>query len=123
MSPGCTKPKSEGPRTVRAVPVTVPCEPGVPRRASGDLDTVRGGVATTPVTPRQQQARTLDDDTVLALAAMGTQIAAIQGDPQDVEWAVADGTIWILQARPITAALPTAPLAPTSPDADRKSVV
>jgi len=89
------------------------------KRTRVDLDTVRGGVATTPVTPRQQQARTLDDDTVLALAAMGTQIAAIQGDPQDVEWAVADGTIWILQARPITAALPTAPLAPTSPDALR----
>ena len=85
-----------------------------------DLDTVRGGVATT-VPPRQQQARTLDDDTVLALAALGKQIAAIQGGPQDVEWAVADGTIWILQARPITAALPTAPhpTAPTSPEALR----
>ena len=74
-----------------------------------DLDAERGGTTTTTVTPPQQQVRTLDDDTVLALAALGTRIAAIQGGPQDVEWAVADGTIWILQARPITAALPSAP--------------
>ncbi|MGO1833732.1 Phosphoenolpyruvate synthase [Actinomycetales bacterium JB111] len=80
-----------------------------------DLDTERGGVATTTVTPRQQQARTLDDDAVLALATLGMRIAAIQGGPQDVEWAVTEGTIWLLQTRPITAALPVMPqLAPTS---------
>ena len=80
-----------------------------------DLDPERGGVAPTTVTPRQQQARALDDDAVLALTSLGTQIAALRGGPQDVEWAVADGAIWILQARPVTAAVPFAPeLAPTS---------
>ncbi|MBM7368467.1 phosphoenolpyruvate synthase/pyruvate phosphate dikinase [Gordonia hydrophobica] len=85
-----------------------------------DLNAERGGVVATTVTPRQQQARTLDDDTVLALARLGTRIAALQGGPQDVEWAVADDTIWILQARPITAALPRAPhLAPSPSEALR----
>lgn len=85
-----------------------------------DLDTERGGVAATTVTARLQSTRTLDDDTVLALAALGTRIALIQGRPQDVEWAVADGTIRVLQARPITAALPSAPqLAPSSTGALR----
>ena len=45
----------------------------------------------------------LDDRQLNALAALGRQIEALFGCPQDVEWAIADGTIWILQARPITA--------------------
>ncbi|WP_068426148.1 MULTISPECIES: PEP/pyruvate-binding domain-containing protein [Micrococcales] len=71
-----------------------------------DLDHERGGVVTSAVTPGKQSARTLDDTAVTALADLGGRIAAALGGPQDVEWAVADGTVWILQARPITAALP-----------------
>src|SRR5690606_5104867 len=29
--------------------------------------------------------------------------------PQDVEWAIADGRIWILQSRPVVGAAPSAP--------------
>ncbi|WP_341855230.1 PEP/pyruvate-binding domain-containing protein [Brachybacterium sp. GPGPB12] len=71
-----------------------------------DLDHEHGGVATSAVAPDRQSARTLDDATVTALADLGGWIATALGGPQDVEWAVADGTVWILQARPITAALP-----------------
>ena len=71
-----------------------------------DLDHDHGGVATSAVAPDWQSARTLDDATVTALADLGGWIAGVLGGPQDVEWAVADGTVWILQARPITAALP-----------------
>jgi pyruvate,water dikinase len=31
-----------------------------------------------------------------------TRIEALTGSPQDVEWAWADGTLWVVQARPIT---------------------
>ena len=31
-----------------------------------------------------------------------TRIESLTGSPQDVEWAWADGTLWIVQARPIT---------------------
>ncbi|WP_189704667.1 phosphoenolpyruvate synthase [Streptomyces anandii] len=33
----------------------------------------------------------------------GVRIAELQGAPQDIEWAIADGTLWILQTRPLTA--------------------
>jgi pyruvate,water dikinase len=36
------------------------------------------------------------------LAAIGRRIEAVLGCPQDIEWAIADGTVWVLQARPIT---------------------
>ena len=37
------------------------------------------------------------------LAALGRAQAAHFGRPQDVEWAYADGRVWLVQARPMTA--------------------
>ncbi|WP_436327040.1 PEP/pyruvate-binding domain-containing protein [Brevibacterium sp. FAM 27836] len=71
-----------------------------------DLDHEHGGIMTSAVAPERRSARALDDTMVVALAELGSRIAHLFGRPQDVEWAVADGTVWILQARPITAALP-----------------
>lgn len=73
-----------------------------------DLDTERGGIITTHVSAAQQNVRALDDALATALTELGNRIAAIQGSPQDIEWAITGGTAWILQARPITAALPQA---------------
>jgi pyruvate,water dikinase len=44
----------------------------------------------------------LDDSTVLSLARFGVEIQAFYGFPQDLEWTLAGGQIYILQARPIT---------------------
>lgn len=71
-----------------------------------DLGRERGGVVTSAIAPDQQSARALDDATVATLVELGGRIATVLGGPQDIEWAVADGTVWILQARPITAAVP-----------------
>ncbi|AWB27723.1 PEP/pyruvate-binding domain-containing protein [Halococcoides cellulosivorans] len=49
---------------------------------------------------------TLTDEEVRTLVAFGDEIEALFGSPQDIEWAVADGTVWILQARPITTLFP-----------------
>lgn len=38
------------------------------------------------------------------LAALGLRVEAAAGGPQDIEWALADGALWLLQARPIVAA-------------------
>ncbi|MEV7801356.1 PEP/pyruvate-binding domain-containing protein [Microbispora sp. NPDC088329] len=48
----------------------------------------------------------LGDVTATRLAELGGQIAAVLGGPQDIEWAIADGRVWVLQARPVTAAPP-----------------
>ncbi|MEV0162605.1 PEP/pyruvate-binding domain-containing protein [Nonomuraea fuscirosea] len=76
------------------------------KRTRIDLAPEHGGVVESAVAAEQQKARTLDDATTAILAELGRRIAEIQGGPQDVEWAVADGVIWVLQARPITASLP-----------------
>jgi len=48
-------------------------------------------------------ARVLVDDEVLELARLGLEVEAhYGGEPQDVEWAIADGHLYLLQARPIT---------------------
>ncbi|MGW5682893.1 PEP/pyruvate-binding domain-containing protein [Nonomuraea sp. NPDC003754] len=57
-----------------------------------------------PASARQHP--TIDDATATRLAELGEEIAALRGGPQDIEWAIADGRLWVLQARPITAALP-----------------
>ncbi|MEU5162014.1 PEP/pyruvate-binding domain-containing protein [Streptomyces sp. NPDC020875] len=38
------------------------------------------------------------------LAGTARRIEDLFGGPQDIEWAIADGRIWILQARPVTTA-------------------
>ncbi|NKY60089.1 PEP/pyruvate-binding domain-containing protein [Nocardia flavorosea] len=71
-----------------------------------DLHTETAGVTTSAVADERQTARTLDDRMATVLAGLGNRIAGFLGGPQDIEWAVADGKVWILQARPITAVPP-----------------
>lgn len=52
----------------------------------------------------------LTDDQVRQLARIGTQIEALYGSPQDIEWAIADGVVYIVQSRPITSLYPQPPL-------------
>ncbi len=75
------------------------------------LDRRGDRLVTRDVPAPDRDRRVLDDADARRLAELGQRIAAALGGPQDVEWAIADGRPWILQARPITAALPhrTAP--------------
>jgi pyruvate,water dikinase len=52
--------------------------------------------------------RTLDDAAVREVVALGERARAVLGVPLDVEWALAGGRLWLLQARPVTARLPRA---------------
>jgi pyruvate,water dikinase len=45
----------------------------------------------------------LDDEEVRRLGRIGMEIERIFGDPRDIEWAIQDQEIYILQSRPITA--------------------
>ena len=68
-------------------------------RAGGGVEQRSGGVA----------ERLLADDTLQALAALGSGVARHFGQPQDIEWALSDGKLSVVQTRPMTA-LPPAPL-------------
>ncbi|MEV4063107.1 PEP/pyruvate-binding domain-containing protein [Nonomuraea dietziae] len=58
------------------------------------------------VPTRTRNRPAIDDATATQLARLGAEIAAVLGGPQDVEWAIVDGRVWVLQARPVTAAPP-----------------
>ena len=63
-----------------------------------------GGVET----KREDQSglQALTDEQILQLAEVGRSIQHEYGFPQDVEWAFADGKLYVLQARPITSLYP-----------------
>jgi pyruvate,water dikinase len=65
-----------------------------------------------------ENAVSLLDHQVRALAGLGSRVEAHYGAPQDTEWAIDEGgKIWLLQARPITTLFPLPAGAPT-PDQD-----
>ncbi len=50
----------------------------------------------------QRDARVLEDTRLETLRELGNRIQAHYGTPQDIEWAIEDGEIYVLQSRPIT---------------------
>jgi pyruvate,water dikinase len=67
---------------------------------------------------RRQSERAIDRRQAEAVVSQALRIAAARGVPQDVEWAIdADGTVWILQARPMTALPPDVTWDPPAPGA------
>ncbi|WP_324277250.1 PEP/pyruvate-binding domain-containing protein [Blastococcus brunescens] len=78
------------------------------------LNRIGTHLLTRDVPAEDRRRTTLDEGIVRELAALGAQVVETLRGPQDIEWAVADGRVWLLQARPITVAPP--PMGPaTSP--------
>jgi pyruvate,water dikinase len=74
--------------------------PLVAGEVPGDEWRVRGGRAT----PVRRIEGAIDARGAVAVASQARRIADLRGAPQDVEWAVGpDGSIWVVQARPMTA--------------------
>ncbi|WP_088229578.1 phosphoenolpyruvate synthase [Bacillus cereus] len=65
-----------------------------------------GGIETKQIASNQQTVQTLTDQQILQLARIGRQIEAYFGCPQDIEWCLANDTIYIVQSRPITTLYP-----------------
>jgi pyruvate,water dikinase len=61
-----------------------------------------GGTRERAVTPERAQRPCLDAAQTRCLAELGVAIERVFGGPQDIEWAIADGEIFLLQARPVT---------------------
>ena len=71
--------------------------------AMGDEWVVREQVATA----RRRPEHAIDRRQAIQVANEARRIASWRGAPQDIEWAIdGDGTLWILQARPMTALPP-----------------
>jgi pyruvate, water dikinase len=62
-----------------------------------------GGVGERPLQAQEGAARKAPDELLAALARIGDDLERRLGHPQDIEWAVQDGEIFVLQARPVTA--------------------
>ncbi len=77
---------------------------------------VQGDVIGSDVTVRAEHVHGdlagLPAEVAVRVAQVAGAVEASFGQPQDIEWAVADGTVWLVQARPITAL----PIEPTLPD-------
>jgi pyruvate,water dikinase len=69
---------------------------------------VNGGTHEQPVPDALRRAPSLGDAQVVELARLGTDIETLYGMPMDIEWCLADGEFFIVQARPITALPPEA---------------
>jgi pyruvate, water dikinase len=60
------------------------------------------GVCRLETTADQGQTPSLSDEQAISLAQVATRLEDYYGSPQDIEWAItADGTTYILQARPL----------------------
>lgn len=61
------------------------------------------GTVTQPVDAQRRAVLCLDDAQIGALGELGQRVMAYHGGlPQDIEWAIAGGAVYLLQSRPIT---------------------
>ncbi len=69
-----------------------------------------GGVEVRPLSGDEGKRQVLSDSQILALAQEGKAIEQLFGSPQDIEWCCQNGTLFILQSRPITTLFPVGKL-------------
>jgi pyruvate,water dikinase len=81
------------------------------------VQAVAGGGTERREQSHEDSSACLSDNQIRMLAALGAQVEAHFGIPQDIEWAIdAAGTPWLLQARPITTLFPLPTDAPATDD-------
>ena len=61
-----------------------------------------GGTFEDPVAPGLQEALCLDDAQVAELGALATLCEHVYGPARDIEWAIEDGKLYLLQCRAVT---------------------
>src|SRR5262245_3633358 len=78
----------------------------VSRKALAIRPLPEGGTVTETLPPADQEGQALPDDRILELAGLCLRIEEHYGREQDIEWCLADGKFFIVQARPITSLYP-----------------
>jgi pyruvate,water dikinase len=71
-----------------------------------------GGIYHETITGPARHQPVLTDVQAIELTQLGTRIESHYGRPQDIEWCIQDGRIYILQSRPITTLYPLPQPAP-----------
>jgi pyruvate,water dikinase len=61
-----------------------------------------GGTEERLLSPEQGASATLGEHDLRRLAELGRLLEDHHGVPQDIEWAIADGVLYVLQSRPVT---------------------
>lgn len=94
------------------------------RVANKEVMAVRraGGTALAPVPAERRAVASLRPAELGALVGLGQRIATRFSIPQDVEWALAGGRVFVLQTRPITSLFPLPEPAPPSEGGPRVHV-
>jgi rifampicin phosphotransferase len=87
-------------RAGRIVGRIIACKRTAHRPAPGAAE--GEGVRSEPVSPERASLAALTDAQATQVAAMARATARHFGRPQDIEWALAEGRLWLLQSRPIT---------------------
>ncbi len=65
-----------------------------------------GGTKEQEIDPEKQNQQALTDEQILQLEETGRKIEEHFGQPQDIEWCLADEKFYIVQSRPITTLFP-----------------
>ncbi len=81
---------------------------------------IKGGGVEKVELADERETQALDDAQLVTLARIGTDIETHYGTPQDIEWAIADGQIYITQSRPITSLFPIPENGTNWPEAEEK---
>jgi pyruvate,water dikinase len=71
-------------------------------------DAETGETVEREVPDERREERVLSDEEIARLVDLGEQVETHYGQPQDVEWAIYDGEVYMLQSRPITTISDTA---------------
>ena len=74
---------------------------------------INGGTKEQEIEPEKQSMQVLTDNQILQLERLGRKIEEHFGNPQDIEWCLADDRFYIVQSRPITTLYPI-PAAPSA---------
>jgi pyruvate,water dikinase len=82
-----------------------------------------GGDLEVPLSAEEGGARVLTDPEVLELARLGSAVERHYGSPQDTEWAMVGGTIFLVQSRPITTLQAASPGPPEASPGPQKMLV
>ncbi|QLK25884.1 phosphoenolpyruvate synthase [Natrinema zhouii] len=72
------------------------------KKVMHEKDEATGKTVEREVPEDKRNARVVSDDEIDALMDLGERVEDHYGEPQDVEWAIVDGDVYMLQSRPIT---------------------